>query len=49
MVLCARDMSSGAELMQAELFSGDEQECPGYDACQIAMCGVVGCIRASPG
>ena len=25
--------------MQPELFSGDEQECPGYDACPIAMCG----------
>ena len=25
--------------MQSELFSGDGQECPGYDACQIAMCG----------
>ena len=39
MVLCARDMSAGVELMQAELFSGDGQECPGYDACPIAMCG----------
>ena len=39
MVLCARDVSAGVELMQAELFSGDGQECPGYDACPIAMCG----------
>ena len=39
MVLCARDVSAGAELMQSELFSGDGQECPGYDACPIAMCG----------
>jgi hypothetical protein len=39
MVFCARDVSAGAELMQAELFSGDEPECPGYDVCPIAMCG----------
>jgi len=39
MVLCARDMSAGVELMQSELFSSDEQECPGYDTCPIAMCG----------
>lgn len=38
MVLCARDMSAGVELMQSEPFSGDGQECPGYDACPIAMC-----------
>lgn len=39
MVLCARDVSAGVELMQDELFSSDEQECPGYDTCPIAMCG----------
>ena len=39
MVLCARDVSPGAELMQDELFSSDEHECPGYDACPVAMCG----------
>ena len=37
MVLCARDMSAGVELMQDELFSGDEPECPGYDVCPVAM------------
>ena len=28
MVLCARDVSAGVELMQSELFSSDGQECP---------------------
>ena len=39
MVLCARDVSAGAELMQVELFSGDEPECPGYDLCPVGACG----------
>ena len=39
MVLCARDVSSGVELMQAELFSGDDPECPGYDVCPVGACG----------
>ena len=32
-------LSPGAELMQPELFSGDEPECPGYDVCPVGACG----------